>query len=138
MNDPDTTSRAHELDRGECLDLLRNHSKVGRVGFVKDGQPSILPVNYLAEETTVYFCTQEGTELSRLDGQAVAFEVDSSRSLSHSGWSVLVQGVAESVSDPQELDRLERSGLQHWAWTSAAHWMRIPVGKISGRRIPER
>lgn len=137
MNDRNPARRAQTLDREECLDLLRNHSKVGRVGYINEGKPNILPVNYLAEDVTVYFCTQEGTELSKLDGRPVAFEVDSSRSLSHSGWSVLVQGTAKSVSDREELERLERSGLQHWAWTEAAHWMRVPVEEISGRRIPE-
>ncbi len=40
-------TRVHELTRAEALELLQLHSRVGRLGFIVDGQPLILPVNYL-------------------------------------------------------------------------------------------
>jgi uncharacterized protein len=97
----------------------------------------VLPVNYLAEDDGVFFCTARGTKLSALNGGAeVAFEVDSSQPLYHSGWSVLVNGTAEEVTDSAELDRLRRGPLKSWAVASSQHWVRISIDTISGRKIP--
>lgn len=126
-----------ELPREECLRLLKQESYVGRVGFIVEGQPMVLPVNYLAEEGSVVFCTAPGTKLSALAGGApVAFEVDANRSLYQSGWSVLVRGTAREVVDEHELDLLRRGPLKSWATPSSEHWIRIAIDEISGRRIP--
>lgn len=127
-----------ELPREECLRLLRESSYVGRVGFVADGRPMVLPVNYLAEGDHVVFCTAPGTKLSSLrDGAPVAFEVDANRPLYTSGWSVLVQGMASEVTDAGELELLRRGPLTSWATSPSDHWIRISIDQISGRRIPE-
>lgn len=127
-----------ELSRDECLEYLQYRSFVGRLGFVVDGHPMILPVNYLADAESVVFCTAPGTKLSRLGGGArVAFEVDDSRPLYHAGWSVLVLGAAREVVDPAELDRLHRGPLRSWAAPASQHWVRITIEEISGRFIPE-
>ena len=57
-------SPLHAPTRRECLDLLQYRSFVGRLGFVATGRPMVLPVNYLADEDAVGFCTSEGTALS--------------------------------------------------------------------------
>ena len=99
----------HNLSRKECLELLQYHSFVGRLGFVLDGRPMVLPVNYLADEEAVVFCTTEGTTLSAVgEGSEVAFEVDESHPLERSGWSVVVRGTARVVTDPGEIDALRR------------------------------
>jgi len=126
-----------KIPREECLRLLERESFVGRVGFVVDGRPMVLPVNYLAEGGSVVFCTAPGTKLSALrDGAAVVFEVDASRPLYNSGWSVLVQGTAREVTDPRELELLRRGPLKSWGTPSSEHWIRITVDEITGRRIP--
>ena len=126
-----------ELPREECLRLLEQGSYVGRVGFIVEGRPMVLPVNYLAEEGSVVFCTAPGTKLSALAGGApVAFEVDASPSLYQSGWSVLVQGTAREVVDEHELELLRRRPLKSWATPSSEHRIRIAIDEISGRRIP--
>ena len=93
QEDPMTTSQRplHNLSRKECLEFLQYHSFVGRLGFVLDGRPMVLPVNYLADEEAVVFCTTEGTTLSAVaEGSEVVFEVDDSHPLERSGWSVVV------------------------------------------------
>lgn len=126
------------LDRDECLRLLREESYVGRLGFVADGRPLVLPVNYVADSSSVVFVTPAGTKLSALrDGAAVAFEIDQSRALYHTGWSVLVQGHAREVTDEDELARLRHGPLRSWAEPRAAHWVRIAIDEISGRRIAD-
>ncbi|HXL62864.1 MAG TPA: pyridoxamine 5'-phosphate oxidase family protein, partial [Mycobacterium sp.] len=59
-------TRVDVLGREECLRLLAFKSYVGRVGFLSDGQLYVLPVNYLAENDAIFFCTAEGTKLSAL------------------------------------------------------------------------
>lgn len=126
-----------ELPREECLQLLQRESYVGRVGFIVEGRPMVLPVNYLAEKDSVVFCTAPGTKLSHLaSGAPVAFEIDASRSLYESGWSVLIQGVAHEVVDEHELELLRRGPLKSWATPSSEHWIRVSIDEISGRRIP--
>lgn len=138
MNEPvRPPGRIEELTREECLELLQYKSFVGRVAFVIDGEPLILPVNYLAEAEAIVFCTAPGTKLSALGGGArVAFEVDSSRPLYHSGWSVVVRGEAREVTGPQELEKLRHSPLRSWAVSPGEHWVRISIDEISGRRLP--
>jgi nitroimidazol reductase NimA-like FMN-containing flavoprotein (pyridoxamine 5'-phosphate oxidase superfamily) len=131
--------RVDELSDKESIELLQMHSYVGRVGFVVDGEVSVLPVNYLAEDEAIFFCTSAGTKLSALrDGARVAFEVDDSRALDHAGWSVLVHGTSQEVTDPRELDRLRRGPLKSWAVPVSEHWIRISIDSVSGRKIPKR
>ena len=130
-------TRVHELSRAELVELLQFHGFVGRVGFVVDGLPLILPVNYLADEESIVFCTEPGTKLSALGGGApVVFEVDDSRPLFHAGWSVVVKGTAREISDEEELDELRRGPLHSWATRSSEHWVRISMDEVTGRRIP--
>ncbi len=130
--------RSEQLSREESLRLLEEKSYVGRVGFVADDRITILPVNYLADGSSIVFCTAAGSMLSALCGGAeVAFEVDSSRPLSHAGWSVLVRGTAREVTDPSELQRLRRGPLRSWAVPTPAHWISISIDDIAGRSIPE-
>lgn len=97
-------------------ELLQTKSKLGRVAFIVDGRPMVLPVNYRAGRNSVVFCTRGGTKLDSLkNGAPAAFEVDVRRSLYHSDWNVLVQGKAEEVTDPKELDELRRGPLKSWA-----------------------
>ncbi len=130
-------TRVHELSRTESIELLQLHAYVGRVGFVVDGRPLILPVNYLADDESIVFCTEPGTKLSALGtGAPVVFEVDDSRPLYHAGWSVLVKGTAREITDEDELEALRRGPLHSWATRSTQHWVRISLDEVTGRRIP--
>ena len=132
----DTGGQLHPLSRKECIELLQYHGFVGRLGFVMDGKPLVLPVNYLADEDAVIYCTAEGTSLGSVaDGAEVAFEVDESRSLQHSGWSVVVRGTANAVRDPGEVEALRRGPLHSWAAHKPELWVRVSIREISGRRL---
>jgi len=136
MTEP-TRAMVEEMSRTDALDRLQLHGFVGRVAFVVDGRPMIMPVNYLADRDAIVFCTGEGTKLSTLRGGApVAFEVDDSRPFDHSGWSVIVDGTASEITDPEELTWLRRGPLKSWAVQPTAHWIRVTYDHVSGRRIP--
>ena len=133
-----TATSIEKLSRDECLNLLQFNGFVGRIGFVVEGRPLILPVNYFADESSIVFVTPAGTKLEHLaSGVPVVFEIDDSRPLFHAGWSVIVQGTAQEVVDHEQLEGLRRGPLHSWALTSAEHWIRVTIEDISGRRILE-
>lgn len=121
----------------QCLQLLAS-APVGRVGFHAGGEVVVLPVNYVVDGQDVVFRTAHGSKLSAAEGQeVVAFEADEYDPDTRSGWSVLVNGRAETVQEDAEIQRLSRLGLHPWA-TAVNHpfWIRIHPVAVSGRQIP--
>ena len=129
-------NRMEQLSREECLEGL-GRSYLGRIGFLREGKFSMLPANYMFADGAIYIATVMGGSMSHLDAQDVAFEVDSVRPLTHSGWSVVVQGVATLLSDPREIEDLTRGPLQSWAWRQPDQWLRISADNVTGRRVLE-
>lgn len=122
-----------ELSVDECLDLLER-SYLGRLAFVRDGVPQLLPVNYRFHEGSVVFRTAYGALLDTVHLSRVAFEIDTLDPATHSGWSVVVHGKAEEVTDPAELERLRELPLRPWAPGRRDHYVRILASAITGRR----
>ena len=126
------------LDRDVCLQLLRGHPvHVGRVGICgADGQPLVMPVNYHLDGETIVFRTESQSVISdHAGGSRIAFEVDDVDPAWREGWSVLVQGRADRVTDVEELHRLRELPLRPWAPGSHPLYVRITPEDISGRRI---
>jgi nitroimidazol reductase NimA-like FMN-containing flavoprotein (pyridoxamine 5'-phosphate oxidase superfamily) len=127
--------RWHELSEDECHALL-GQGHLGRIGLVEGDRPMILPVNYVVDGAAVVFRTDEGSKLdAALRGALVAFEVDGVNNEHRTGWSVLVRGRAEPVTDRSELERLRRLPLVPWAPGAKPHYVRILADEVSGRRI---
>lgn len=136
--EPPSTSAVvmEELDAVACLELLTTTS-VGRVGLVLDGRPFVLPVNYVVDGQSVVFRTAEGTVLNKVALQVVAFEADRIDEATATGWSVLVQGVAQDVSNAIDTtsERLRRLALVSWAPGQRHRWFRVNADTITGRRL---
>jgi uncharacterized protein len=128
--------RLEHLDRAECIRLLASVS-VGRLGLLVDGRPEILPVTYAVDDETVVFRTAEGTVLNQAAMQVVAFEADQVDEATHAGWSVLVQGVAQDVSDALDTrsERLRAVALVTWAPGQRHRWFRLDAHRVTGRRL---
>ncbi len=122
------------LDADECLDRMARRS-LGRLAFVRDGLPQILPMNYLLHQGSVLLRTQIGSTLDALIGQLVAFEIDEADPVAHDGWSVVVHGRADEVWEPQELEQLRLLPLRPWAPGDRSHYLRIQSTSMTGRRI---
>ena len=106
------------LPRTECLDRLR-HARVGRVAFVENGEPVILPVNHEIDGETIVFRTASGSKLAAAASESrVAFEVDGFDVDRRAGWSVVVRGVAVLITDDEEVRRLRALGV--WPWARSA------------------
>jgi nitroimidazol reductase NimA-like FMN-containing flavoprotein (pyridoxamine 5'-phosphate oxidase superfamily) len=124
------------LSPEDCRSHLRLGA-VGRVGFVEEGGPVILPVNYTMDGTAIVFRTAAGSKLSvGMMQRPVCFEVDDWDTMTHSGWSVLAKGVADEVLDEAEIERLEQLPVRPWSRPDLRdHWIRIMVEELTGRRI---
>jgi uncharacterized protein len=96
------------LDRATCVELLRKVA-IGRVAWATvSGDAVVVPVNFVVVDNSVVFRTAEGHKLDAvLEGRRICFEADDVEPALQAGWSVLVQGHPEVVSDPDELRRLE-------------------------------
>jgi hypothetical protein len=124
------------LHLGDCFGLLES-VPVGRIGFLAGGEMVILPVNFLVDGQDVIFRTAEGSKLSAVEvGHYVGFEADSYDAATGTGWSVLVNGLAEIVDSEEDAARLDTLGLLSWGEGIAGRvWVRIRPSSITGRRI---
>ncbi len=83
----------------DCLRLLAS-ATIGRVGISIGALPVVLPVNFRLVDDRIVFCTGIGTKLDAATANSVvAFEVDDFEPVSHTGWSVVVTGIAHEVVD---------------------------------------
>lgn len=131
----DARTGLEELDRDECLRLLQR-APIGRLAVVVGGRPIVFPVNFALDGSAVVFRTDRGTKLHGARNGPVAFECDGIDLEYHTGWSVLVQGRAEEVSDPSEVARLARLPVTPWTSRPKPVWLRVRAKSITGRRIP--
>jgi len=121
----------------ECHELLRTRT-IGRLGVFADHYPLIIPVNYAMDREVVVIRSKPGTKLSHAVHENVSFEVDEIDDAAHTGWSVLLRGVAEEVTREHSAElirRTESTGLEPWVPGEEFHWVRIIPHGISGRRI---
>lgn len=124
------------IPRTECIRLLARQ-KVGRLGFVLHDQPLILPVNYAVSGDVVVFRTGEGSKLDNAVASKVAFEVDDIDINSASGWSVVIQGVAEEITeiDDRFAESLRDVAGASWIPETTDHFVCIRPNSITGRRL---
>jgi nitroimidazol reductase NimA-like FMN-containing flavoprotein (pyridoxamine 5'-phosphate oxidase superfamily) len=135
--DPSThRHRSEVLAPEQCWERLRA-SSVGRVAFVVDGWPVVLPVNYAIAGTDVLLRSGPGSKLAaaRRTSQ-VSLQIDAIDIVYRSGWSVLLFGTAETVADPTEVAGMEDLGLRTWSATEQMEWIRIRPVSVTGRLLP--
>ena len=121
------------LSEDECWRLLASRT-LGRLVTIEAGQPEIFPVNFVVQRRTVLFRTANGRKLlSAVMDDRVAFEVDDHDV--EGGWSVVVKGNAELMSDGADLERANRAQLLTWTSNVKQHYVRIGAAKITGRRF---
>jgi nitroimidazol reductase NimA-like FMN-containing flavoprotein (pyridoxamine 5'-phosphate oxidase superfamily) len=123
------------LDGVECWALLKARH-LGRLGFVDQDGPIVLPINYAVVNDVIIFRTDAGSKLdAAVRGDRLAFEIDGFDVLEQAGWSVLVRGVAELVTDETELGLLRSMPLVSWAPGVKPIYVRLGEAEVTGRRI---
>lgn len=124
-----------DLEESVCWRLI-SRLAVGRVGFVFDGEPFVLPVNCVVVDGKIAFRTAGDSMLHSLgDGVRVAFEADHVDPVAESGWSVLVRGDLSEVADEELRTRLAEDPSHPWAPGPIDRWMIIVPVVVSGRSI---
>ena len=123
-----------EIGRDECLALLASMA-LGRIAVNAPGWPPVIrPVTYVFDErsTSVVFGSAEGSKLTTLlRSERAAFEIDGVDPVEGTGWSVIVVGPVEEITNAAERERLSEAGLRG----ELRHLMRIRATVVSGRRI---
>jgi nitroimidazol reductase NimA-like FMN-containing flavoprotein (pyridoxamine 5'-phosphate oxidase superfamily) len=134
--DCDRQTDFEELDRQDCLELLREEC-VGRVALTARALPIVLPVNFAVLDGDIVWRSAQGTKLNDAStGFVVAFEVDHYEPDHKRGWSVMIQGLAHVITDSDQLDRAKQLPLEPWALEGVADRFVCLVPNIAtGRRI---
>jgi nitroimidazol reductase NimA-like FMN-containing flavoprotein (pyridoxamine 5'-phosphate oxidase superfamily) len=125
------------LDRDECMRLLATQ-QVGRLAVVAGHYPLVVPVNFALDRGIIVFRSNLGVKLDAAQHQNVAFQVDEIDVARRSGWSVLVTGMAEVVTDRHAPDLVERSKalpIEPFDEGVKDQWVRIIPNEVSGRHI---
>jgi uncharacterized protein len=136
--DKPLTGSFTELSEHDCKALLTQHT-AGRVGFMAGDGPQILPVTYQYRNGSVIFRTSPVGPLAGLVRRtSVAFEIDNIDEENKSGWSVLVLGFAEALTDDYLLTSAWETGPVPWADGVRNLFIEIKPRRISGRAVRRR
>lgn len=125
---PSQPGRLVELSEQECWDHLGSRP-VGRIAWAGPHGVSVVPVNFAVEDGAVVLRTSPYAQLARecVDHE-VGFEVDVVDLVTHSGWSVLVQGRCTR-------ERQASQAPTPWVTGPRTLGLRIEPRTISGRRL---
>jgi nitroimidazol reductase NimA-like FMN-containing flavoprotein (pyridoxamine 5'-phosphate oxidase superfamily) len=123
------------LGHDECLNLLAR-ARLGRIGLSIGALPTVLPVNFRLVDGHVVFRTGVGSKLDAATrGSVIAFEVDDFDPVEHTGWSVVVTGIAEDHPGPEWAGTIVSSAIPRWAPEGASRLVFLATDIVSGRRI---
>ncbi len=135
VSPPASTPVLYELEPSECLALLEPGG-VGRVVFVAGERAVALPVNFAMLGGHAVFRTGEGTIADAVRARRVmSLEVDQLDEAMGEGWSVLLSGVPEVVSDPHDRARIDALHVEPWAGGDRQIVVRLDPHELTGRRI---
>ena len=120
----------------ECLRRVAA-APLGRVAFHDAGEVAVLPVNHVVDGDVIAFRTRWDSRLAAaVDQEVTIFEVDHYDTTDHTGWSVLVRGVARRVTDAPTCERFERLSELPWQGKQEeVFWTAIHHREVSGRAL---
>ena len=108
---------------------------VGRVVFTLGALPAVVPVTFAVQDHAIVIRTSADTRLAAAaDGGVLAFETDDVDPVTRTGWSVVVTGVAEVVTDHARQAAI-RSVVEPFAPGSHEVYVRLPLTIVTGRRV---
>jgi nitroimidazol reductase NimA-like FMN-containing flavoprotein (pyridoxamine 5'-phosphate oxidase superfamily) len=113
---------------------------VGRVAWNAPDGPELVPVNYAYYNNTIVFRTVPEGVLSQLARRTnVAFEIDGLDEDARTGWSVVVRGSAERVTqDFNPMELWTKAGPVPWAAGNRPLHITISPRTITGREVVAR
>ena len=127
--------RLEDLDEAECWELVRAR-EVGRLAYVDEVGPMVVPLTYMSGEGAVLFRVAPYSQLARhLPDSHAALEVDDIDYFTRSGWSVVLRGTVEKV----ESDDLPAPEHRPTPWPAGQRglYLRLTPDAVTGRRLLE-
>ncbi|WP_244929836.1 pyridoxamine 5'-phosphate oxidase family protein [Nocardioides sp. W7] len=119
-----------DLSAPECWELLTT-APVGRIIWNTASGPEVVPVNFVADGSTIRIRTAAYSALvQKVDAERVAFEADSIDETDHSGWSVVARGRAEVRYGADDGPTPEP-----WVGGTRHTIVAVVVDQITGRRL---
>lgn len=129
--------RLLDLDRDDALRLLAS-VPFGRVVFTMGALPAIRPVNHIIDLGQIIIRTRVTAKVA--DAAAtqtvVAYEADDIDPVQRLGWSVVVTGIARTITDPARVAEYERL-LHPWVDMYTDSVIAIDPGIVTGFRLIE-
>lgn len=125
------------LDEAACIALLKSQS-VGRMGFVDDTGPMVLPVNirFVARNGPhwVIVRTNKDTDILKAASTRVAVEIDDIDVAKKDAWSVVARGELQRLSDDEAQDLFGHFDPGPWL-SERDEWLVVRCDRITGRRV---
>jgi general stress protein 26 len=81
-----------------------------------DGQPHVTPLLMVFLDDALYFCTGAAEQKARNLANSPRVTVTTGNNAYRSGTDVVIEGVAEQVTDPRLLDRIADRFLSKYEW----------------------
>ena len=136
-----------QLTRAEAMDLLAS-VPLGRVVFTLAALPAIRPVNHVLDDGEIVIRTRRLAGISTaladhvedLDQEpdlVVAYEADLLDPVERTGWSVVVTGIARTITDRHRLSRVS-GRLQPWVDSAMDTAIAIAPEIVTGVRLVAR
>jgi len=123
-----------DIPGDECVAHLEG-ARLGRVAFVRSTGPVVIPVNYVWSEGRIIFRTSPAISwVWVLRHGSAAFEVEDIDEVTHSGWTVLVQGRVAHL-EPKDVTSRAVQDLRPWAAGERSLHVAITPTSITGRRL---
>jgi uncharacterized protein len=134
FSDVYSTDEFKPMSQSRCQELLESQN-IGRVAWQAADGPQILPVTYAYHDGTIIFRTSPYGVLSELVRPTdVALEIDELDQENRQAWSVVVQGRAQGVAEPDQLVRMWAvGGVVPWASGIRNVFIQIIPHRITGR-----
>lgn len=123
-----------ELDRQTSLRLLAG-LEVGRVAWTDGDRVMVFPLNFALDGENILVRTPSATVLAAAKtSRVLTFQGDDFEPGLHTGWTVLVSGPAEEITDAAEMERV-RGLVTPWRDDGPFRVLRIRVEQVTGRRL---
>lgn len=122
------------LEEQECIRLLGG-VRLGRIALSVGALPAIYPIRFaLLGRDPVFRTHPEAGLVEATAGNVVCLQADEADPDTERGWSVMVTGPAEVLTDGEVLVEARELPLRPWAGDADA-FVRIGAVMVSGRRI---
>ncbi|WP_197060595.1 pyridoxamine 5'-phosphate oxidase family protein [Arthrobacter sp. L77] len=132
---PGALRTSEKLSSSECWALAATQ-QTGRIGFFRGGLLDIFPVTYFVMDEHVYFRTSADGTIATSYLDHAAFQIDHVDRDAQNGWTILLNGPATRVEDPELLTTLWGKAVDEpWAPNQRDLFYELASTHVRGRRF---